>query len=79
MGTNSIGYQYERVITAAREIPSQMQVLDLVKKHALDQTSHLFRPYLYRKAGVYAKQVLQTLDVKVTTDRLHILCVLTTC
>ena len=53
------GIQFERTMTCARDSPSQTEVIDLVKQHALDPTSQLFRPYLHRKMGVYAKQVLE--------------------
>ena len=54
-----LGHKFVRAISASEHIPTQQEVMDLVFPYVLDTNATLFRPYLYRKAGVYARQVLE--------------------
>ena len=54
-----------RTVLAAAQIPTHAQVLEFVQKHATDRTSTFFRPHVYKKAGVYAKQVLAGENLKI--------------
>lgn len=45
--------------------PSQIDVLRFVTKHAKDQDSSLFQPWLYDKAGVFARRVAKDTTVSV--------------
>ena len=61
------------------EIPTQKDVLEFVKQQALDPDAALFRPWLYKKAPVFAKRVKKDTTVsvrpKVMHTNLHASCV----